>query len=117
MTERVTIDVDPSIVEELRGVGSYHGIVAMSKLADAIEAALPKPEPAVGSVWQLLDGSVYARVSDAGPGQPPIFCVPHCESCCGDEAHCAAMEPSVSVVGEDAIRRALEGDLDGATLA
>ena len=74
MTERVTIDVDPSIVEELRGVGSYHGIVAMSKLADAIEAALPKPEPAVGSVWQLLDGSVYARVSDAGPGQPPIFC-------------------------------------------
>ena len=65
---------------------------------DALAATIRRVEA-------LADSLVWRR-----PERSP--CVPHCESCCGDEAHCAAMQPSVSVVGEDAIRRALEGDPD-----
>ena len=63
MTERVTIDVDPSIVEDLRrALGSLVTVARLKGLADTIEAALPKPEPVAGSVVRLGDGSVHARV-------------------------------------------------------
>ena len=73
MTERVTIDVDPSIVEDLRRAACLAGWpgpgVALNEkrlrdLADTIEAALPIPEPAPGSVVRLRDGSFYGRTSD-----------------------------------------------------
>ena len=65
MTERVTIDVDPSIVEDLRrALGSLVAVARLKGLADTIEAALPKPEPVAGSVVWLPDGSVYGRTCD-----------------------------------------------------
>lgn len=61
---KVTLDVEPGIVKSLRDAGlHYKGIAA---LADAIEAAMPTPEPAVGSVVTLGGDSrrIYARTED-----------------------------------------------------
>lgn len=66
MTERVTIDVDPNVVRVLRDAADDVALdfATLGDLADAIEEALPPPEPAVGSVVQLSDTPgwpLYAR--------------------------------------------------------
>lgn len=66
MTERVTIDVDPDVVVALRYAAMWvpdpaPDVPTLTDLADAIESALPMPEPAVGSVVQASNGSLYAR--------------------------------------------------------
>lgn len=72
MSERVTIDVDLEAVAVLRNLVSadpkvldnYHGYAreVLADLTASIIAALPKPEPAVGSLVRLPSGALYARV-------------------------------------------------------
>lgn len=56
----------------------------------------------VQRVEALADSLVWRR-----PERSP--CGPDFSACCGSEANCDAMRPSVKVVGEAQIREALEG--------
>jgi hypothetical protein len=88
------------VMDGLQKLGGALGLPLGSRITgrEAVDAALDLRNK-VEAVRRLADSMLWVR-PDACPCESP-------EACCGSEDSCDAMQPSVKVVGRDAILRAL----------
>ena len=94
----MTIDLDKIRADAERGYSADPPTVL------ALLDRVAELEAAVGRVEALADRLTWKR-----PEKSPCEYI---EECCGSEANCDAMQPSVAVVGDTTIRAALAGESD-----